>query len=109
MIETEIFTVYDVVGESFSKPFFGTNAASAIRGFSDVCKDPEHHFAIHPSDYALYHIGSFDATTGKIEALEPRMIAQAASFADAPSVRGPIIDDTNGVTEQQQVQLEGRA
>ncbi len=89
----DIFTVHDVVSEKWGKPFFGDNAASAIRGFSEVCKDEGHEFAKHPSDYSLYHVGSFETDSGKIEAMSPRQIAEASSFSEAPSARGPIVDE----------------
>ncbi len=105
----DIFAVYDVVAERYLQPFFGENPGSAIRGFATVCGEPDHQFAIHPSDYSLFHIGTWDELKGEITPLEPRQIASAASFSAAPSVRGPVVDESNGaIREVDQVHMEGR-
>ncbi len=107
----DLFTVLDMVAQRYLKPFWGENAASAIRSFGDVCKDPEHPFSQHPEDYALYHIGTFDGETGMVTPMEPRRLATASSFAlqqelkPLPDHQGPY----NNELEVDRVAKEGRA
>ncbi len=94
----ELFTIFDSVAERYMKPFWGTNIASAIRGFGDACMDPESPFFAHVEDYFLYQIATFDEITGEVTALEPRKIASGNNFA----ARGPEL-------EVDRVAKEGRA
>ncbi len=103
----KLFTVFDSVAERYMKPFWGTNIASAIRGFADACKDPESPFFDHVEDYFLYQIATFDEVTGEVVALVPHKIASGNSFA------GPRVDDMRSAMpiqlEVDKVNSEGRA
>lgn len=78
----ELFTIFDSVAERYMKPFWGTNIASAIRGFADACKDPESPFVGHQEDYFLYQIASFDELTGEITANTPFKVSSGNSFLE---------------------------
>lgn len=75
-----LFTVYDMVAERYMKPFWGTNIASAIRGFSDACLDKDSPFFDHLEDYALYNIAQFNEETGEVTPIVPFKVASGNSF-----------------------------
>lgn len=73
-----LFTIRDTKGEIYNKPFPQLTKNEALRTFADLAKDPQTNIAQHPEDYDLYYLGTYDTTTGKIEALEsPAHIVKA--------------------------------
>ncbi len=75
-----ICTVLDQAADRYLEPFFAPTLEFAIRGFKQACGTEDHQFGKFPEDYALYHIGNFDATIGKIEEVIPHKLANASSF-----------------------------
>lgn len=69
-MQMEIFAVYDEKAEAFMNPFFLQTIAMAIRAISDCVNDPSHNFGAHPSDYSLFHIGTFDNESAAIVPLK---------------------------------------
>jgi len=72
----KIFSVRDSQVEAFLQPFFSPTTGSAIRSIAEVVNDPQHTFNKHAADYALYHLGDFDDTTG---AITPNPIPQVVN------------------------------
>lgn len=64
-----MFAVYDAKANAFIQPFFLPNKAMAIRTFSECANNPKHQFCLHPSDFTLFELGTFDNETGLIETL----------------------------------------
>jgi len=62
----ECFTIYDIAVGAYLPPFFLPTVNVALRTFSQCINDQNHAFAQKPSDYTLFHIGKFDATTGQL-------------------------------------------
>lgn len=58
------YSVYDLKAETFSQPIFCPTDESAIRLFSDACRDPETPVGRHPEDYCLYRVGVWNADNG---------------------------------------------
>lgn len=56
------------------------NDATAIRGFKQAVMVPDSIMALHPTDFALYRVGSFDAETGEIVSCTPELLCDAAQF-----------------------------
>lgn len=56
------------------------NDATAIRGFKQAVMVPDSIMALHPTDFALYRVGSFDADTGEIQSQTPELLCDAAQF-----------------------------
>lgn len=57
-----IYSIYDIVAETFNTPFPSLNNATAIRDFeTSVIKEQ------HKNDYALYYLGTYDQDNGKLE------------------------------------------
>lgn len=62
-----LYSVYDVVCEEFNPPFVCKNLQTAIRNMRDSLKDAKQLIiAMHPEDYILFEIATFDKTTGII-------------------------------------------
>jgi len=68
-MNVNIYTVYDDKAEAYLPPFFLPTDGMAVRTFADCANDKEHNFCIHPSDYTLFRVGSFNNINGEIKDL----------------------------------------
>ena len=68
MIQT-ICAVRDKATDAFGRPIFVATAAVGIRSFQDeINRDsPDNAFHVHPDDYDLYDLGTFDDNTGHFD------------------------------------------
>ncbi len=66
-----MFSIYDNKAGTWLDPFYATNEAVAQRTFSDAVNDPQSMFNKHPTDFVLFHVGTWDDQKGKIEIKEP--------------------------------------
>lgn len=69
-MKLEIYSVFDKKALVYGRPFFLLNDATAIRAFTDLVNDPSTDVNRHPSDYQLFHVGSFEDTTGGLIGLD---------------------------------------
>lgn len=76
----EIFSIYDSKAEAYQLPFFLHNQAMAIRPFADCVNSSEHQFGRNPSDYTLFHIGTFDDSTCTIQSHTPKSLGNGVEF-----------------------------
>ncbi len=76
----QLLSIYDMVSQRYMKPFWAQNVGSAVRSFGDMCGEADSVLAAHPEDYALYHIASFDDSTGKLTERVPEKVASASSY-----------------------------
>ena len=82
----EIVAIRDRAVDSFGNPVAVVAIGQATRSFGDEIRNPESNMHRHPDDYDLYHIGSFDTSTGAIVSREtPEMIAIGKSLSDSSS------------------------
>lgn len=66
-----LFSVYDTVCGEYNPPFVCKNLPTAIRNMRDSFKDAKQSIiAMHPEDYVLVQIGTFDKETGIITHLD---------------------------------------
>jgi len=63
-MKSEFFAVYDSKVRLFAEPFFMRTIDEALRGFRDVANNPETNICKYSEDYSLFHLGSYDSTTG---------------------------------------------
>lgn len=62
-----LFSVYDKICQEYNPPFVCKNMATAIRNMKDSLKDAKQSIiAMHPEDYVLVQIGTFDKETGMV-------------------------------------------
>lgn len=77
----KVFSARDMKAEAFLQPFFMPTSGAALRAFGDACSKEDSPFFIHPNDYVLYEIGSYDDSDGLLVATSPvKMMACAADF-----------------------------
>jgi len=79
---TKIFALHDGKAKFFQVPFFMPTVGMALRGFQDLCLDPQTMVYKHPEDFTLYEIGAFDDQTATFIPLSPiNLIATATEYA----------------------------
>lgn len=77
----QIYTVQDVVAESFSFPFPAENDRVAMRMFLQAASDPDSSINKSPTDYNLYKLGDWDQDDAQIDGLDlPEFICSADSL-----------------------------
>lgn len=74
-MKLNILSIRDIKTGHFAKPMDALHTGEIIREFEDVKKNPETKYGKHPEDFNLYILGSFDTETGKLESIEPVMLA----------------------------------
>jgi len=65
----KIFCVHDSKIGAYLQPFFMRSVGEAIRGFEDVCNNPETQFNKYPADFTLFEIGGYDDLSGTLSPL----------------------------------------
>lgn len=86
----KLFTIYDGAALAFMRPFVAQSDGSAIREFSDIVNSDDHPVALHPEDYALFSLGTFDEGTGELVAGKLISLGSAVTFrhgAVAPTLK----------------------
>ncbi len=66
-----LFTVHDSAAGAFLDPFVAPSMEFAIREFRTIVNKEGHQFNLYPSDYTLFHIGTFDLETGQLSGSDP--------------------------------------
>ena len=70
-MKTRIYTVKDVVVNSFMMPFYAVNDGHAKRICADLVSAGDTPPAQHPSDFDLYCCGEYDDQSGVFETFPP--------------------------------------
>lgn len=82
---TNAFAVKDIKSALFSQPHFVETKGVAIRSFATACEDPNTNLNKYPSDFSLYHIGTYNIESGQLTAIsKPEQIANASEFVPNP-------------------------
>lgn len=77
-MERNIVAVYDRKMDAFGQPIFVPALGVAIRSFQDEANNTTSEIHKHPEDYTLYHLGTYDDSTGQFRNLEkPHQLALA--------------------------------
>lgn len=63
-----LYSIYDHQAEYYDKPIMFMNRAAAIRGFVDAGATGDTLFGNHPEHFELCEIGTFDQSTGIVDA-----------------------------------------
>lgn len=61
-----ICVIKDIKLGLFETPFTCRHVGEAIRDFETVNKDPKNKYGLHPADYELWQIGTFNEETGEV-------------------------------------------
>lgn len=67
--DMQIFAVYDKKAMSYAPPFYYHQKGQAIRAFDDAVNDPQSPLNKHPEDFCIFHMGSWNDTTGVLTPL----------------------------------------
>ena len=76
-----VCAAYDSKAESFSNPFYVPALGVATRDFTDAFTAPDSKMGKHKDDFMLYHVATFDTSTGSFESvIPPRLILKGADI-----------------------------
>lgn len=82
MIQT-INSIRDSKAEAWLTPMFFQSNAQALRSFSDAANDKNLPIGLHPEDYTLFQLGTWDERKGEMERLEaPKAIALGSNLVE---------------------------
>lgn len=81
-MKLEAFSVFDSKAGAFGQPFFAFNPAIAQRMVAVSVRDGESFLSKFPQDYSLYHIGSFDDSTGELAGHPPVAVCNLVSLRE---------------------------
>ena len=70
------YTIFDTALQAYHQDYSLETEALALRQFADMANE-ETSIAKNPEDYSLWHIGTFETTTGQLNPIEPVCIAKA--------------------------------
>lgn len=74
-----VFAVYDSRAEQYGMFFPATNPEVAARMFADaILHGPETIMRMHPEDFALKFVGTFDEETGALVGQSPSHVVSAS-------------------------------
>lgn len=97
----EIFVLYDTVGGFYETPFFGVNLRSVERGISDLpFLQKTHPVCVHPNDYVLYHLGSYENNSANFELFDSPQFINNLSAYIRPAGQGAAVGDAIPLKQQ---------
>lgn len=80
-MQLKAYSIRDSKAEVFNTPFFSKTHGEAERNFQQLTKDSNSMVNKYPEDYDLYHLGTYDDSTGTFEALDtPQHMVKAISL-----------------------------
>lgn len=92
----QMFSIFDSKTGAFSAPFFANNSGVAIRMLEDTMRDNESTLSRHPADFTLVRVGTFDAQTGVVAAINHESLGSLVQFLPQPAAAGPLLKVMNG-------------
>lgn len=81
-----ICSVRDSAAELFGQPFFCPSRGVALRSFADEVNRaaPDNALCVHPDDFVLYELGSFDESTGLFSCHDPQQLSRGKDVVVGP-------------------------
>lgn len=77
----QVFAIYDEKAEAFMTPFYAPAIGMAVRNFQDQVNQAGSIIATHPSDFSIYHLGTFDNTSLERENYTPpKLLGHATDY-----------------------------
>ncbi len=81
MAELKVFAIFDLKAACYTPPMVFPHSSMAIRSFGDIVSQKDTPVGLHPEDYALHELGTFDNCSGLFVALNvPHPISNALDF-----------------------------
>jgi hypothetical protein len=83
-MELNIYSIYDEDAKAYLQPFFTQNHGIAIRVFSDNVNGKDNQIANHPHKFTLFHIGTYNDSTAKIDSLKtPKSLGKGNEYKES--------------------------
>ncbi len=76
----QMFVIYDSKANAYMQPWFLTQTAMAQRAFMDCVNDKKHNFGMHPEDYTLFNIGTFDDSNANVKWQTPQTLGNGLEY-----------------------------
>lgn len=64
-MQVKLLAVYDNKAEGFKPPIAVNSIGEGERSFRDACANKETDFGMHPEDYSLWCVGTFNVLSGE--------------------------------------------
>lgn len=85
----QVMAVYDDKARAYIHPFYCAHIDVGVRVFAECANMPDHQIGRTPTDFHLYHLGTWNDTTGKFDLLsEPRVLGCAAMWTKQRQIPG---------------------
>lgn len=83
-MKLQMFSIFDAKASAYLPPWFVPNVPVALRSFSNCANTVDHAFCLNAEDYTLFHLGTFDSDSGKVDLFsDPHVIGKALQFKRA--------------------------
>ena len=95
-----MYSVHDSVSGVYDRPFVARAEGDAVRSFGDIANDKEHPIGKHPEHFSLFHVGTWNDNSGKVDPTPPTHVVSAIDLVnyDRPSDHPGLHDGGNGVS-----------
>lgn len=77
MMRHQLYSIFDSAVAAYMRPFTAMADGQAIRVFTDEARRAGSEINLHPQDYSLFKIGSFDDNAAELVPGPVRCIARA--------------------------------
>jgi len=74
-MKTNIYSIFDTASGTYQKPIHSRADGEIMREFQNIVDDPKHPVGMHPEDYSLIRLGTFDDLDGKLQNEENSTLA----------------------------------
>lgn len=81
---TNLYTIFDKVSKVYNKPFSLLNDQVAIRAAQDLMAGGDTDIALHPADFIMFKLGTYDDTTAQYKA--DKQLTTIVRFHELPPV-----------------------
>jgi hypothetical protein len=78
----EMYTIYDMKTEAHKFPMSSTNEQTFIRAVKNALKEGTSELAQNPEDFAIYRVGTFDDSEGKIHPIPPIHVTNVINLVE---------------------------
>lgn len=69
-MKLNVYSVYDSKVKAYMQPFMAQTNGQALRMFEDTVRDEKTVLHMHPEDYTLFALATYDDQTGTYENLQ---------------------------------------
>ena len=83
-----MYSVHDSVSGVYDRPFVARAEGDAVRSFGDIANDKDHPIGKHAEHFSLFHVGTWNDNTGKVDPCAPTHVVNAIDLVnyDRPSM-----------------------